>query len=121
MASTNGTTPNILKVGHVVARPMLKDGHLLSVSLMRPLSLLLLVPGTPPPDSMIEKRMEIKGAFEKLFPHRGYPSIVFNSNLSKLKENAKCFALKCGILNEKKSKSLSCRTSHLSFTHKTMQ
>ena len=60
-------------------------------------------------------------AFEQLFPQHGHQSVVFNSNLSKLNEHAKTFALQCGILNEKKSKSLSSRTSHLSFTHKTMQ
>jgi len=60
-------------------------------------------------------------AFKQILPKHGHPSVVFNSRLSSLDENAKRFALECGILNEKKTNSLSSRICHLSFTHKTMQ
>jgi len=62
-----------------------------------------------------------KVAFEQLFPKQGHAAVVFNRNSCNLSEKNKTFALECGLLTEKKSKSLSSRSSHLSFTHKSFQ
>jgi len=62
-----------------------------------------------------------KLAFEQLFPQQGHSSVVFNSNTCHLDDEVKRFALKYGILSEKKSRSFSCRSSSLSFIHKTFQ
>jgi len=62
-----------------------------------------------------------KVAFEQLFPKQGHAAVVFNSNSCNLSKESKTFALECGLLTEKKSKSFSARSSHLSFTHKSFQ
>jgi len=62
-----------------------------------------------------------KVAFEQLFPKQGHAAVVFNSSLCNLSEKNKTFALECGLFTEKKSKSFSSRSSHLSFTHKSFQ
>ena len=60
-----------------------------------------------------------KLAFEKLFAKDGRSAIVFSTR--DCKDDLKTFALKCGILTEKKSKSVSFNSHHLSFQHKTFQ
>jgi len=62
-----------------------------------------------------------KEAFEKLFPKSRHAAVVFRSSACALNEEDKAFALRCGILSEKKSTSLSRSESHLSFMHKTFQ
>jgi len=62
-----------------------------------------------------------KLAFEQLFPQKGHSSVVFHSNTCHLDEQVKQFALKYGILSEKQSKSFSCRSSNLTFIHKSLQ
>ena len=62
-----------------------------------------------------------KLAFEQLFPQQGHSSVVFNSNTCHLDDEVKGFALKYGILSEKKSNALSCRSSNLTFIHKSFQ
>ena len=60
-----------------------------------------------------------KFAFEKLFASDGYSAVTFSSD--DCNEDLKQFAVKCGILTEKKSKSVSENSHHLSFHHKTFQ
>jgi len=60
-------------------------------------------------------------AFQQLFPLHGHSSVVFSSNTCHLNSEVKRFALKCGILSEKQSKSFSCRSSNLTFIHKSLQ
>jgi len=60
-------------------------------------------------------------AFYHLFPTQGHSAVVFDSKSCNLSEESKTFALKCGLLTEKKSKSFSSRSYHLSFTHKSFQ
>jgi len=62
-----------------------------------------------------------KVAFDQLFPIKGHSAVVFDSKSCNLNTASKTFALKCGLLTEKKSKSFSSRSSHLSFTHKSVQ
>jgi len=62
-----------------------------------------------------------KLAFTQLFPQQGHSSVVFNSNTCHLDDEVKRFALKHGILSEKQSKSFSCRSSNLTFIHKSFQ
>jgi len=62
-----------------------------------------------------------KVAFEQLFPNQGHSVVVFNSDSCDLSLENKTFALKCGLLTEKESKSFSSRSSHLSFMHKSFQ
>jgi len=62
-----------------------------------------------------------KLAFDQLFQKPGHSSVVFDSDLTTINEKEKSFALRCGILTEKMSTSLSQRISHLSFMHKTFQ
>jgi len=58
-------------------------------------------------------------AYKQLFRKSGHPAVVFSSE--DCKDELKHFAVKCGILTEKKSKSVSFRSYHLSFQHKTFQ
>jgi len=68
------------------------------------------------------KLMDIaKVAFYHLFPTQGHSAVVFDSKSCNLSQYSKTFALECGLLTEKKSKSFSSRSSHLSFTHKSFQ
>jgi len=68
------------------------------------------------------KLMDIaKVAFDHLFPRQGHSAVVFDSMSCNLSEYSKTFALECGLLTEKKSKSFSSFSSHLSFTHKSFQ
>ena len=60
-------------------------------------------------------------AFEQLFTEHGHSSVVFDSSVCHFDDKIKKFALSCGILSEKKSKSLSCWSSKLSFLHKSFQ
>ena len=60
-----------------------------------------------------------KLAFEKLFAKDGHSAIVFSNR--DCKDDLKTFALKCGILTEKQSNSLTNNSNHLSFQHKTYQ
>jgi len=60
-------------------------------------------------------------AFKQLFPLHGHPSVVFSSDSSGLGTNEKTFALQCGILTEKMSKSFSSHRSHLSFINRSWQ
>jgi len=60
-----------------------------------------------------------KLAFEKLFAKDGRSAVVFSTR--DCKDDIKTFAVKCGILTEKKSKSVSFNSHHLSFQHKTFQ
>jgi len=62
-----------------------------------------------------------KVAFDQLFPIKGHSAVVFDSKSCNLNTASKTFALKCELLTEKKSKSFSSRSSHLSFTHKSVQ
>jgi len=62
-----------------------------------------------------------KLAFDQLFPKQGHSAVVFDSGSCGLNEDSKSFALKCGLLTERKSKSFSSRSYHLSFTHKSFQ
>jgi len=60
-----------------------------------------------------------KLAFKKLFAKDGRSAVVFSNR--DCKDDLKTFAVKCGILTEKKSKSVSSNSHHLSFQHKTFQ
>jgi len=62
-----------------------------------------------------------KLAFEQLFPQHGHSSVVFNSSTCYLNNEIKRFALKYGFLSETQSNSFSCRSSNLTFIHKSLQ
>jgi len=58
-------------------------------------------------------------AYKHFFRKRGHSAVVFSSE--DCKDELKNFAVKNGILTEKKSKSVGYRSYHLSFQHKTFQ
>ena len=58
-------------------------------------------------------------AYQKLFQKDGHSSVVFNTD--DCTDDLKLFAVKCGLLSEKKSTSVSHHSCHLSFQHKTFQ
>ena len=62
-----------------------------------------------------------KLAFEKLFLQQGHSSVEFNSKTCHLDDEVKQFALKYALLSERKSKTLSSRSTTLSFIHKSFQ